>query len=54
MYKLIAHIVNIDYDIFRPANLENWEASLEYFHKHLLIAENESKDVLDGCIDSLR
>lgn len=54
IYKLIRHIVNIDYDIFRPGNLENWQASLEYFQKHLNTVEQESKTVLDHCIQSLR
>lgn len=54
IYKLIAHVVNVDYDIFRPGNLENWEATLEFFKKHVANVELESKQILDGCIESLR
>lgn len=54
IYKLITHIVNIDYDIFCPANLEYWEASLQYFRRELEIAETQSKTILDGCIENLK
>lgn len=54
IYKLIAFVVNVDYDIFRSGNLENWEATLEFFHKQVANVELESKLVLDGCINSLR
>lgn len=54
IYKLIDYIVNIDYDIFRPANLENWEASLKMFHTKLAIIEEDAKFVIDQCIEALR
>lgn len=46
--------MNIDYDIFRPANLENWEASLKMFYKKLAIIEEDTKYVIDQCIGELR
>lgn len=54
VYKLIAHIVNIDYNVFRPGNLENWQATLQHFHTQLLKCEQEAKEILDNCINSLR
>lgn len=45
--------MNIDYDIFRPANLENWEASLKTFNKKLEIIESDAKIVTDQCIEAL-
>lgn len=54
IYKLIDDIVNIDYDIFRPANLENWEASLKMFHTKLAIIEDDAKFVIDQCVEALR
>lgn len=46
--------MTIDFDIFRPANLENWEASLKIFHKELEIIEDDAKLVIDQCISGLR
>lgn len=46
--------MKIDYNIFRPGNLENWEASLSGFRKHLDRVETDSKDVLDKCIPQLK
>lgn len=46
--------MNIDYDIFRPANLENWEASLKMFHKKLASIEDDAKFVIDQCVEGLR
>lgn len=46
--------MNIDYDIFRPANLENWEASLKMFNKKLATIEDDAKFVIDQCIAALR
>lgn len=54
IYQLIDYIVNIDYDIFRPANLENWEASLQLFAQKLETIENDGKNVIDKCIPKLR
>lgn len=54
IYKLIDYIVNIDYDIFRPANLENWEASLKMFNQKLATIEEDAKLVIDQSIESLR
>lgn len=53
-YKLIDFIGKIDYDIFRPGNLENWEASLNNFHKRLQSIEIDAKDVLDNCVPALK
>lgn len=53
-FKLVNLILQIDYDVFRPSNLENWEATLEYFKKHVEILEVEAKFVLDRSIQSLR
>lgn len=54
VYELIQHIVTIDYDVFRPGNLENWEATLEYFQKFVDKTEIEANVVLDRCINVLR
>lgn len=54
IYKLIGHIVNIDYNVFRPGNVENWQATLQFFHIQLAKSEQEAKDVLDNCINNLR
>lgn len=53
-YKLIDFIGKIDYNIFRPGNLENWEASLGSFHKRLETIEIDARDVIDKCIPSLK
>lgn len=53
-FKLVNLILQIDYDVFRPSNLENWEATLDYFKKHVEILEIEAKLVLDRSIQSLR
>lgn len=53
-YKLIDFIGKIDYNIFRPGNLENWEASLNSFNKRLQTIEIDAKDVLDKCIPALK
>lgn len=54
IYNLIDYIINIDYDIFRPGNLENWEASLKLFDKMLRIIERDAKNLIDKCIPTLR
>lgn len=54
IYQLIDYIVNIDYDIFRPANLENWEASLQLFAQKLETIEHDGKNIIDKCIPKLR
>lgn len=46
--------MKIDYNIFRPGNLENWEASLSGFQKLLERVEDNSKNVLDKCIPQLK
>lgn len=54
VYRLLHHILNIDYDIFVPNNKDNWEATLDYFYKCMETVENEARVVLDQCIDSLK
>lgn len=54
IYQLIDYIINIDYDIFRPGNLENWEASLKLFDKRLQTIERDAKNLIDKCIPTLR
>uniref|UniRef100_A0A182JHI9 Dynein heavy chain tail domain-containing protein n=2 Tax=Anopheles atroparvus TaxID=41427 RepID=A0A182JHI9_ANOAO len=54
VYRLINHIISVDYDIFASSNLANWEATLEYFHKGVEQVEHEAKVALDRCIPSLR
>lgn len=54
VYQLIDYILTIDYDLFKPGNLENWQATLEYFYKYVGQVEIQSYDVLDNCIASLR
>jgi dynein heavy chain, axonemal len=54
VYRLLNHILNIDYDIFVPNNKDNWEATLDYFYKYMENVENEARIVLDQCIDSLK
>lgn len=54
VYQLIDYVINIDYDIFRPGNLENWEASLKLFAKKLGAIEYEAKNLIDKCIPKLR
>jgi dynein heavy chain, axonemal len=51
---LVNLIVNVDYDIFRTNNLDNWEATMAEFSKHVRALEDEAKVVLDTCIVSLR
>jgi dynein heavy chain, axonemal len=54
VYRLLNHILNVDYDIFVPGNKDNWEATLDYFYKCMESVENEARVVLDQCIDSLK
>jgi dynein heavy chain, axonemal len=54
VYRLLNHILNVDYDIFVPNNKDNWEATLDYFYKCMESVENEARVVLDQCIDSLK
>lgn len=54
VYRLLNHILNVDYDIFVPNNRDNWEATLDYFYKCMETVENEARAVLDQCIDSLK
>ncbi|XP_062558011.1 dynein axonemal heavy chain 10 isoform X2 [Armigeres subalbatus] len=54
VYRLINHIISVDYDIFVPSNLANWEATLEYFYKGVEQVEHEARIALDHCIASLR
>lgn len=54
VYRLLNHILNIDYDIFEPNNKDNWESTLDYFYKYMEAVENEAIVVLDQCIDSLK
>lgn len=54
VYRLLNHILNVDYDIFVPNNKDNWEATLDYFYKCMGSVENEARIVLDQCIDSLK
>ena len=54
VYTLLSHILIIDYDIFSPNYIDNWDATLDYFYKCLETVENEAKMVLDQCIDSLK
>ncbi|XP_053669700.1 dynein axonemal heavy chain 10 [Anopheles nili] len=54
VYRLINHIISVDYDIFASSNLANWEATLDYFHKGVEQVEHEAKVALDRCIPSLR
>lgn len=53
-FQLVNLILQIDYDVFRPGNLENWEATLDYFKKNVELLEIEAKFVLDRSIQSLR
>ncbi|XP_055533348.1 dynein axonemal heavy chain 10 [Wyeomyia smithii] len=54
VYRLINHIISVDYDIFAPSNLANWEATLEYFYKGVEQVEHEAQLALDQCIGALR
>ncbi|KAG5670791.1 hypothetical protein PVAND_001030 [Polypedilum vanderplanki] len=54
VYRLLNHILSIDYNIFEPNNFDNWESTLDYFYKQMEIVENEARVVLDQCIDSLK
>lgn len=54
VYRLLNHVLNVDYDIFVPNNKDNWEATLDYFYKELQTVENQASVVLDQCIDSLK
>lgn len=54
VYRLLNHILNVDYDIFSSNNRDNWEATLDYFYKCMETVENDARKVLDQCIDSLK
>ena len=54
VYRLLHHILNVDYEIFVPNNKDNWEATLDYFYKCLDTVENEAIVVLDQLFDSLK
>jgi dynein heavy chain len=54
VYRLLNHILSIDYNIFEPNNFDNWESTLDYFYKQMEMVENEARIVLDQCIDSLK
>lgn len=54
VYHLVSNIVGVDYDVFRRSNIDNWEATLDYFYKGIEQIEHESKRVLDHCIEHFR
>ncbi|XP_055696351.1 dynein axonemal heavy chain 10 [Lutzomyia longipalpis] len=54
VYSLVDLIVQIDYDVFRSGNLENWMATLDLFKRKIQMCETQGKFVLDNCIESLR
>ncbi|XP_058060896.1 dynein axonemal heavy chain 10 [Anopheles bellator] len=54
VYRLINHIISVDYDIFASSNLANWEATLDYFRKGVEQVEHDAKVALDRCIPTLR
>lgn len=54
VYQLIDYVLTLDYDVFKPGNLENWQATLEYFYKFVGKVEIKANKVLDNCISSLR
>lgn len=54
VYRLLNHILSVDYNIFEPNNKDNWESTLDYFYKYMETVENEASVVLDQCIDSLK
>lgn len=51
---MIGYVLKIDYDIYRPGNLENWEASLKVFTKKLKTIEVLAQNTIDKCIPALR
>uniref|UniRef100_A0A336KIK9 CSON011062 protein n=1 Tax=Culicoides sonorensis TaxID=179676 RepID=A0A336KIK9_CULSO len=54
IYQLISNIVTVDYDVFRRGNVDNWEATLDYFYKSMELMELDAKRVLDQCIQHFR
>ncbi|KAL7022048.1 hypothetical protein ACKWTF_012111 [Chironomus riparius] len=54
VYRLLNHILSVDYNIFEPNNKDNWESTLDYFYKYMDTVEIEACLVLDQCIDSLK
>ncbi|XP_055846772.1 dynein axonemal heavy chain 10 isoform X2 [Episyrphus balteatus] len=54
VYCLLGDIMRVDYDIFRPANWENWEDTLDGFNRKLNNVETEAMVVIDQCVTSLR
>lgn len=54
MYHHVSNIVSVDYDVYRRGNVDNWEATLDYFYKGVEQMEREAKKVLDQCIEQLR
>lgn len=54
VYRLLEDILKVDYDIFKPSNWENWEATLDYFNKKMGVVEGEAKTCIDHCISTLR
>ncbi|XP_017478046.1 PREDICTED: dynein heavy chain 10, axonemal [Rhagoletis zephyria] len=55
VYRLLDDMLsNVDYDIFRPGNYENWEDTLETFNRRLENVESDAKSVIERSINTLR
>lgn len=54
VYSILNDILNIDYDIFKPGNWENWEDTLAIFHRKIENLEKDAKYIIEECISSLR
>ncbi|XP_055909296.1 LOW QUALITY PROTEIN: dynein axonemal heavy chain 10 [Eupeodes corollae] len=54
LYCVLGDIMRIDYDIFRPANWENWDDTFDGFNRKVMNIESEAIAVIDHCISSLR
>lgn len=54
VYQLVSNVITVDYDVYRRGNIDNWEATLDYFYKGVEQMDKEARKVLDHCIEQLR
>lgn len=52
--KLVYHIENADFDMFRVDCKENWEAIMNIFYKEVRALENEAVSFIDQSFKTLR
>ncbi|XP_055373636.1 dynein axonemal heavy chain 10 [Condylostylus longicornis] len=53
VYHILDDIIVVDYDIFRPTNLADWDDTMSNFNKRVELMELEAQNVIDNCMATL-